>query len=93
MLIILVGNALGVKQQKKVIVAIGMCVAPCPGAIQPQRTAFRQHSLGKCLNTFDYFFLLHIQRFNVSTPLTLAGFGMFDVAKLQRLFELAKRKC
>ena len=30
MLIILVGNALCVKQQKKVIVAIGMCVAPCP---------------------------------------------------------------
>ena len=26
-------------------------------------------------------------------PLTLAGFGMFDNAKLQRLFELAKRKC
>ena len=24
-------------------------------------------------------------------PLTLAGFGVFDVAKLQRLFELAKK--
>jgi len=30
MFIILIGNTLCVKQQKKVVVAIGMCVASCP---------------------------------------------------------------
>ena len=57
----------------------------------PQRTAFRQHSLGKCLNTFDYFFLLHIHRFFCRPPLTLVGFGAFDVAKLRLFFELTKK--
>ena len=47
--------------------------------------------LARFLSAADKTPLQRLSYMSCRPPLTLAGFGMFDVAKLQRLFELAKK--